>query len=77
MTRFYFHIRHRDCLFEDRVGVEMRSPAEAWIHAVASARQLIEDDALEGPIDEQSVEIEDDTGRLIASMPFGRSLPLN
>lgn len=76
VARFYFHIRQRNCRFEDRCGTDLLGHAEAWTHAVAEARQLIDDDALSGSISEQWVEIEDPAGQIVP-MPFARGLPLH
>lgn len=76
MARFYFHVRQRNCRYEDRQGADLFGPLEAWAHAIENARQLIDDDALSGSIEEHWVEIEDAAGGIVV-MPFARSLPLN
>jgi hypothetical protein len=77
MPHFFFHVRPGNTLIEDRKGEEMPDLLAAWNYAMASARFLIDSDAMSGPIDDQWVEIESADGSIVASMPFRRCMPLN
>ena len=72
MTKFFFHVRNDEVLFEDRRGGEFTDLPAAWNWAVADARTMIQDGQLEGPLDKQWMEICDGAGKIVASLPFLR-----
>ncbi|MEO7223928.1 MAG: hypothetical protein ABIY37_15785, partial [Devosia sp.] len=74
MTKFYFHIRQGAYRFNDGTGAELRSLEDAWNYAIGDARSLIDEHVLEGSIDEHWIEIGDETGAVVASLPFARTL---
>jgi|SRR3569623_2310770 len=73
VPRYFFHIYQVDCWFEDRTGLEFSDVAAAWLHAMDEARELVEGDSLTGSIDDHRVEIKDEVGAMIATMPFNRA----
>lgn len=74
MPIFYFHVRHRDTRYEDPHGIEMQDIHAAWEHAHRDARSIADAGLLVGSPDEQWVEIGDDSGTVIATVPFQKAL---
>jgi hypothetical protein len=72
MSHFYFHVRQRSTLFEDKRGGEFPDLQAAWDWAVSAVQAIIRDQQLIGPIDQQWMEICDGKGATVASLPFGR-----
>ena len=71
MPRYFFHIRSADGLLEDPEGSELTDLAAAHVEARATVRDLLAELILaERVLDGQCVELTDDTGRMIASLPF-------
>jgi hypothetical protein len=74
MALFFFHIRQNNVLFEDKQGVDLPGAEEAWEWAVQDAKTLTQEGALDGAIDQQWVEVTDEAGSPIASLPFKTAL---
>lgn len=73
MPRFHFNIRQNDTLFEDRRGTTLRDLPAAWDWAIEDARRLLRQDMVTAPLEQLWVEIADESGAALASMPFGRT----
>ena len=77
MPIFYFHVRHRDTRYDDTHGIEMHDIQAAWDHAHRDARSIADAGLLAGSPDEQWMEIEDETGTVVATLPFRKVLATN
>jgi hypothetical protein len=77
MAQFFFHVRLEDAVFEDTRGGEFADLAAAWNWAVDDVRKLIREGELRGPLEQQWVEISDEAGAVVASLPFARVAQLN
>jgi hypothetical protein len=76
MHRYFFHVRQGDALFEDREGGIFADIAKAGFSAADVAREITEQRALAGPITDQSIEIANEDGETVASLPFTLLLEL-
>ena len=73
MPRFHFNVRHGQTVFEDRQGKLFADLPAAWKWAVEDAEMIARLDLLDGSFEEQWIEIGDDSGAIVASLPFRRS----
>lgn len=71
---FFFHVRQRNTRFHDRQGIELPDFPAAWQRAFYDARTIVETGVLDGDPDDQWMEIGDETGVVIATLPFRRAL---
>ncbi|ACS55826.1 conserved hypothetical protein [Rhizobium leguminosarum bv. trifolii WSM1325] len=70
MAKYYFHIRMQEGFDPDYDGVDLRSDSGV-AEAVSIARRMISElVANDEPIDGLAFEITDDTGALVAELPF-------
>ena len=69
MSRYYFHVRRNNVIFEDHEGVEASTVAEAVEHATEDARAVMREEP-EVPRDIQWIEIADDMGNTVRTVPF-------
>lgn len=74
MPIFYFHVRQLSTRYEDPHGIEMPDVQSAWEHAHRDARSIAATGLLGGSIDEQWMEISDDAGKVVATLPFRRAI---
>lgn len=70
MPRYFFHVRQKGTLFEDRQGAVFADLAAASAWAVQDARAIRRSGALIGPVSDHSIEIGDAKGATLASLPF-------
>lgn len=73
MPRFHFNIRQNEILFEDKRGAELPDLRAAWAWALEDARTLLRQDMVTAPMERLWVEIADESGAAVASVPFGRT----
>ncbi len=71
---FFFHVRQRDTRFDDRQGIELPDFSVAWQRAFYDARTIVANGTLDGDPEDQWMEIGDETGAVIATLPFRRAL---
>ncbi|NLS07165.1 hypothetical protein HGP14_34760 [Rhizobium sp. P32RR-XVIII] len=72
MARYYFHIRTGDQLVEDDEGVELPNVAAVQQEARNAAREMIAELVMGGEqIAAQRFEIVDESGDIVAVLPFG------
>ena len=69
MPVFHFNIRRGRTVFEDRQGSQMAGLADAVRHATEDARTIMREEP-EVPASEQWVEIVDDVGNTLRTVPF-------
>ncbi len=75
MSRYYFHIRYDGGLIPDEEGMELRDMRAAHAELAASTADLALAALRAGQcVGNQSVEIEDDAGTLLETMPIRRTL---
>jgi hypothetical protein len=68
--RYFFHVRDRRGLIRDDEGSELPDLAAAQIEAWLSARDFaMEDLKRGGPVLIREIEIEDEKGRVLGTMP--------
>ncbi len=72
MSQFYFHVRASGVLFEDKRGGEFADLRAAWAWALSDVRAMIADAGPESSVDQSWVEICDDVGLVVATLPFER-----
>ena len=77
MPQFFFHVRQNKVLFEDTRGGEFVDVRAAWDWAIADARAMMEKGEISGRPDQSWLEICDQTGTLVASLPFVRVVQLH
>jgi|EndMetStandDraft_2_1072991.scaffolds.fasta_scaffold1801131_1 hypothetical protein len=77
MAQFFFHVRQDRTVFEDTRGGEFADLTAAWDWAVDDVRKLIQNGELAGPLESQWIEIVDESGTVVASLPFARAAQLN
>ena len=71
VPRFFLHIRSGEELIEDPDVSELRDLDEARAEAIAGARDLLAEQLRLGkPLDGQRIEIYDEAGQLLATIPF-------
>lgn len=71
MARCYFHLRNGDERLLDPEGQQIGDPGQIAGIALKEARSIISQDALRGEIDlDQRLEVEDESGKLVYSLPF-------
>jgi hypothetical protein len=73
MPRYFFNVRHGRTVFEDRQGRDFADLPSAWDWAVQDARTIADLDVLNGQHEEQWIEIGDENGAVVASLPFRRT----
>lgn len=75
MTRYFFHICSRAERIEDREGADFNTLNAALDDARLAAREILAEDVRKGQIDETRMfEIVDESGRLVARMPFSDAI---
>lgn len=73
MPRYFFHIRDHDRMILDDEGLELASVSDAIREARNELEEMVIDSARDGDnISHQVMEVTDHTGRVLASIPFGR-----
>lgn len=77
MALFFFHLRVGKTLYEDSHGGEFSDLRAAWSWALHEAEGMIGPNALEGPINQQWIEIHDAEGTTVATLALSRVLSLN
>ena len=76
MPKFFFHLRECDERLLDPEGVNL-STGEMLGFALKTVRELIAADAIDGLIDLTcSLEVEDESGRLVHTQPFATSVQI-
>ena len=73
MARYYFNVRHGNRVFEDKLGGEFDGLPAAWQWAVQDAQEIMDLDLLVGLAEDQWIEIGDETGAVVASLPIVRA----
>ena len=77
MKRYYFHLRDGVDVLIDPDGMRLPSDAAAAAHALKEARTIISSDAPSGRIDlSPRIDVEDERGTIIHSVPFERSVAI-
>jgi hypothetical protein len=75
MTRYFLHIHNSHGDAEDDEGLEATSLSEAREKAVTGIRSLLGAEALNGEINfEGRIDISDQTGNVVLSVPFTDAL---
>ena len=69
MPVFYFHVRRGSAVYEDREGVELSALSDAMQRAYHDARTVMRDEP-EVPAAGQWIEVADDHGNILRSVPF-------
>lgn len=78
MTRYFFHTHNSIGLVRDEEGQELEGSAAAHNVAVVSIRSIIAEEALNGELNLQGkVEIVDEHGALLETVPFSSAFRLN
>jgi len=72
VNRFFFSVRRGDTIFIDAEGELLDGLEQARGWALRDAQSLIDGAALEGDIGSYSIEITDETGSQLASIPVAR-----
>jgi len=68
---YFFHIRDHEKLIVDETGLELPNLAAARKEAIAAARSFQKEAALTFEnIDHQVIEVSDDTGTVLLTVPF-------
>src|SRR3954466_751114 len=70
MPRFFIHVRQGDTLSEDPEGNEFPNPEAAWEEAWAAACELIAAQLRENKFSNGQIEVWDEAGRRLATVPF-------
>ena len=72
MPRYYFHVHDGDSLDPDRLGADLANIHEARTEAVNVARELCHlwDDLPPGDLNNMAVEVADETGQIVLTVPF-------
>ena len=75
MPIYYFHLRQRDLMIEDDEGVTLPDVADARRRALSEAGELASADVKNGRLCLAcSIEVADDAGRIVCSVPFGHAV---
>lgn len=69
MSRFYFHVRAGEILYEDHEGMELIGVDAAFAHAVDDARTMLRDDPERMNAD-RWIEVVDDIGHTLRRVPL-------
>jgi len=75
MPRFFIHVRHGDALSEDPEGSELPNFEAARDEAWAAARELVADQLRENKFSNGQLEVWDDAGRKLTTVPFDAVIP--
>ena len=72
MPRYYFHVHDGDSLDQDRSGADLANIHEARTEAVKVACDLCHllDDLPPGALNNMVIEVADDTGQTVLTVPF-------
>ncbi|HEX8642681.1 MAG TPA: hypothetical protein VF702_02070 [Allosphingosinicella sp.] len=71
MPHFFFHLQNGKARLEDRRGVSLPDAEAAWYQAYRSARDLLAADGRDRrQCEEQTLEVEDERGTQIWTMPL-------
>jgi hypothetical protein len=77
MPHFFFHLRDGETRLRDRSGVSLPDAEAAWYQAYRNARDLLLDErAAERGLAGQSLEVEDDRGLPVWSVPLAEIVKL-
>lgn len=75
MPLYFFHVRGGRSPAEAEEGWELADDATAAANATAAARSLIASDVLDGVLDLSGrIEVEDETGRVLLTVPFASAV---
>lgn len=75
MPRFYFNLVTRDTVIMDDEGTELLSLEDARSEALLDARALMSDAVKSGiDISRRAIQICDDEGRILLTVPFSDAL---
>jgi hypothetical protein len=78
MNKFYFHIRNGDRFAQDIEGVELNDIDAVHEEATVAAREMIAELVRQGGrIDGHSIEVTDDSGRVVLTIPFRSAMNLD
>ena len=77
MQKFFFHVRQGDLRFEDTHGAFLTDLTAAWQRAVKDAQEIADQHVLDGILEEQWMEIGDESGAVVGSIPFSHALRPN
>ncbi len=72
MKHFFFHVRRGGVLFLDHEGKDLTGLSSAWAWAIRDAQSLLDEGALDGDVTDYSIEIADEAGRRLATVPVSR-----
>jgi hypothetical protein len=71
MSRYFFHVRNGDDVLIDTDGVVLNDLHAVIARSLATARKILSDEALAGSMPmNKRVEVEDEDGTLVHSLPF-------
>jgi hypothetical protein len=77
MMRLFLHVRTQSVLIEDLEGAIFVTFDEAWHEAIASARFVLGEQIKAGEVVQgQQIEIADEGGQTVATVPFRTILKL-
>lgn len=71
MRRYFFNVRRDDMLFEDRSGVLLSGPTDAWSWALKDALSLIRQGHIDRGGHRYWIEVCDDHHCAVLSFPIG------
>ena len=77
MQKFFFHVRQGHSRFEDTHGALLTDITAAWQRAVEDARAITDQHVLDGIPEDQWMEIGDESGAVVGSIPFTHALRPN
>ena len=69
MSTYYFHVRRGGVIYEDRDGFELDGIKNAVLHARNDARAVMRDEP-EVAADDQWIEVVDEKGNTVRTVPF-------
>jgi len=77
MPHFFFHVHEGSQRTADRAGISLPDQEAAWYQAYRTARDILPADPIERRIwAERSLEVEDEAGQAVWTLPFGDVLEL-
>jgi len=76
MPRFFFHARSRDGFTKDQEGQELPDREAAQIEALAAAQQLWSDLSPNMAREDLSIEVTNEAGETILTVPFPKTAEL-
>ncbi len=77
MPRYYFHLRNcPDCIDEE--GRELSDATAAYAAAVMEARSILSEDVLQGKLPlGGSIEVKDERGNIVLTLPFRSAIRIS